>query len=76
MIKKWIPHSLTSRLAFLFTIAMVFFLLFMNLFVYWATMQLVYRHEHQLLQSKVDVITNEIADDLTSRSAFNHAHLQ
>ncbi|BAU27079.1 signal transduction histidine kinase [Aneurinibacillus soli] len=76
MYKKWTPRSLTSRLAFLFTIAMVFFLLIMNLFVYWATMQLVYRHQHQLLQSKADVITNEISEDLSTHSKLNQVHLR
>ncbi|WP_047152313.1 sensor histidine kinase [Aneurinibacillus tyrosinisolvens] len=75
MKKRFGPYSLTSRLTLLFTAGMVFFLLILNLFVYWATMQLVYRHEHQLLESKVNAIAIDITDKLTIHPSLGHMHL-
>jgi two-component system sensor histidine kinase ArlS len=75
MKKRLASLSLTWRLTLLFTCAMLFFLLILNVFVYWATMQLVYRHEHQLLQAKADVMANEVANELANAQNFNDAHI-
>lgn len=54
------PTSLTWRLTVILTTAMTLFLLFMNLFVYMSTSNLVYDYEQKLLQKKVVTILNEL----------------
>jgi two-component system sensor histidine kinase ArlS len=68
--------SLTARLSLLFTGGMVFFLLILNLFVYLTTMQLVYRHEHQLLQSKVAVMIDELNEEMGSQPSISKVRLE
>ncbi|QOT00137.1 HAMP domain-containing histidine kinase [Brevibacterium sp. JNUCC-42] len=54
------PTSLTWRLTVILTTAMTLFLLFMNLFVYMSTSNLVYEYEQKQLQKKVVTILNEL----------------
>ncbi|XOS93034.1 hypothetical protein ACLMAB_04940 [Brevibacillus laterosporus] len=54
------PTSLTWRLTIILTTAMTLFLLFMNLFVYMSTSNLVYQYEQKQLQKKIVTILNEL----------------
>jgi two-component system, OmpR family, sensor histidine kinase ArlS len=73
---RLLPISLRSRLTILFTAGMVFFLVILNGFIYWATAQVLYRNENQLLQSKVHLIAGEVTDNLKEYPALDPASLR
>ncbi|MBG9789402.1 ATP-binding protein [Brevibacillus laterosporus] len=59
-VARRMPTSLTWRLTIILTTAMTLFLLFMNLFVYMSTSNLVYQYEQKQLQKKIVTILNEL----------------
>ncbi|WP_289139992.1 cell wall metabolism sensor histidine kinase WalK [uncultured Brevibacillus sp.] len=68
-------YSLKWRLTFLFTTVMLVLLLFLTVFIFWSTSNLVYQHEQQLLNQKAAAIASDVTTEITEDSTLDISYL-
>ncbi|KQL49485.1 histidine kinase [Brevibacillus choshinensis] len=68
-------HSLKWRLTLLFSAAMLILLLFLSIFIFFSTSNLVYQHEQKLLNQKATAIASDLKTEINEEASLRVTYL-
>ncbi|QRG65571.1 sensor histidine kinase [Brevibacillus choshinensis] len=68
-------HSLKSRLTLLFSSGMLVLVLFLSIFIFFSTSNLVYQHEQKLLNQKATAIASDLETEINEEASLRVTYL-